>query len=210
MSIHDHLDPERRSPTRIKPSDGIPSNWSGWTKILRSRLPDGVRAFIHSANRPDAMRVVIDNASLRRVTPDNAQAVESLIAKFGQDLSKLLGVTSLEQQLQLIADIEDGEKEIGGLFGTKPVRWWEPQAHWRCEKDHVSTCLLGTENGEVCPACGGPAWLAFPEDRDGPLYEALATAGFVHAACIGQSHCSHIGSDGFDRCNRTLPALALP
>lgn len=75
----------------------------------------------------------------------------------------------LGRRLQAIADAEDGEKETGGVFGTKPVRWWEPKAHWRCINEHVSTCLLGTDHGKVCMACGEPVWLTFPEDRDGPL-----------------------------------------
>jgi len=77
--------------------------------------------------------------------------------------------TLLVDQLQSIADAEDGPKESGGVFGTKPTRWWEPKTHWRCVNEHVSTALLGTDHGRVCLACYEPVWLTFPEDRDGPL-----------------------------------------
>ena len=41
-------------------------------------------------------------------------------------------LVELGERLQAIGDAEDGPKECGGIFGTKPVRWWEPQVHWRC------------------------------------------------------------------------------
>jgi hypothetical protein len=76
---------------------------------------------------------------------------------------------SLRDKLQAIADAEDGPKEVGGIFGTKPIRWWD-DTHWRCENDHVSVCLLNTDHtGEVCINCWGYVWLTFPEDQDGPL-----------------------------------------
>jgi hypothetical protein len=76
---------------------------------------------------------------------------------------------TLESRLQEIADAEEGPKESGGIFGTKPTRWWDSPT-WRCERDHVSVCLLRTElNGEVCLNCLGQVWLTFPEDKDGPL-----------------------------------------
>jgi len=75
---------------------------------------------------------------------------------------------TLEQRLQLIADKEEGPRESGGIFGTKPTRWWDNR-RWRCAEDHVSGTLLHTETGNVCIACRGEVWLTFPEDKDGPL-----------------------------------------
>jgi hypothetical protein len=77
---------------------------------------------------------------------------------------------NLGARLQEIADAEDGEKEVGGIFGTKPTRWWD-SAHWRCLNDHVSGTLLGTDEGKVCICCRGQVWLTFPEDVDGPLLD---------------------------------------
>ncbi len=36
----------------------------------------------------------------------------------------------------------------------------------------------------------------------------LAEAGWLHAACVGHDQCTHLASDGYNRCNKTLAALA--
>lgn len=83
-------------------------------------------------------------------------------------MTRDVSTRNLGDQIQAIADAESGPK--WGLHGQprKPERWWD-NAHWRCLNGHVSTSLLGTENGRVCLACQGQVWLTFPEDRDGDL-----------------------------------------
>ncbi len=101
--IADNLDPDRFRQRRgkIRPSDGVPSAWAGLAKKLRSRLPDGVRIFIKSASRgdEDSVRVMVDDASLRRLTNDNAQQVEALVGEFAGKLSALLGEATVQHEL---------------------------------------------------------------------------------------------------------------
>lgn len=42
-----------------------------------------------------------------------------------------------------------------------PDAWWGAHT-WACAAGHVSTMLLGTEEGNVCMACGGQVWLVPP------------------------------------------------
>ena len=39
------------------------------------------------------------------------------------------------------------------------------------------------------------------------LTRAMVSAGLVHAACVGNGHCSHIGSDGHATCDPVVRAL---
>lgn len=93
--IASNLDPERFRRTRSPRDPGAqPDDWAKHAKRLRDRLPNGTRAYIRSGDEPDGMRVIVDDASLRRLTGDNAQAVEALIAKFGADLTALVGAVA--------------------------------------------------------------------------------------------------------------------
>jgi hypothetical protein len=90
--IANNLDPDRFRRTRSPRNFGeAPDAWAKHAKQLRDRLPPNVRAYIRDGDHADDLRVVVDGASLRRLTADNAPKAEALIAKFGADLVDLLG-----------------------------------------------------------------------------------------------------------------------
>ncbi|GAQ23948.1 cobalamin synthesis protein P47K [Deinococcus grandis] len=59
------------------------------------------------------------------------------------------------------AAAERGESTWMGI----PDRWYDA-LRWRCVSGHVTRGIIKSEErgGDVCPACGLPARLTFPED----------------------------------------------
>lgn len=74
--------------------DSPPEESGEWARVavaLRSKLPGGLLVYTRSASHLDDLRVLIPNASLRRLTRDNAAAVERGVMAFAERMRTLIG-----------------------------------------------------------------------------------------------------------------------